>query len=129
MEIKIEKRRFYTDKERYEWCRKCKLSGMPVATFAKENGLNRETLRDWMNAYNNIHGKFINVNTVSERENNIIEENDVRVNMLSEVEKIKKSSHFSRFDHSVVVIEYKGLKVTTSLEQAEKILEKIYDQL
>ena len=59
------------------------------------------------NAYNNIHGKFINVNTVSERENNIIEENDVRVNMLSEVEKIKKSSHFSRFDHSVVVIEYK----------------------
>ena len=44
------------------------------------------------NAYNNIHGKFINVNTVSERENNIIEENDVRVNMLSEVEKIKKSS-------------------------------------
>ena len=139
MEIKIEKRRFYTDQERYEWCRKCKLSGMQVATFAKENGLNRETLRDWMkmidyknrhsNAYNNINGKFINVNTVSERENNIIEENDVRVNMLSEVEKIKKSSHFSRFDHSVVVIEYKGLKVTTSLEQAEKILEKIYDQL
>ena len=93
---------------------------MPVATFAKENGLNRETLRDWMNAYNNIHGKFINVNTVSKRENNIIEEKDVRVNMLSEVEKIKKSSHFSRFDHSVVVIEYKGLKVTTLLEQAVK---------
>ena len=30
MEIKIEKRKFYTDQERYEWCRKCKLSGMPV---------------------------------------------------------------------------------------------------
>ena len=65
---------------------------MPVTTFAKENELNRETLRDWMNAYNNIHGKFINVNTISKKENNIIEENDVRVNMLSEVEKIKKSS-------------------------------------
>ena len=129
MEIKIVKRKFYTDQERYEWCRKCKLSGMPITTFAKENGINRETLRDWMNAYNNINGKFININTISENENNIIEENDVRVNMLSEVEKIKKSSHFSRFDHSVVVIEYKGLKVTTSLEQAEKILEKIYDQL
>ena len=37
------------------------------------------------NAYNNIHGKFINVNTVSEKENNIIEGNDVRVNMLSEI--------------------------------------------
>lgn len=56
---------------------------MSVAAFVKENGLNRETLRDWMNAYNDIQWKFINVNTVSERENNIIEENDVRVNMLS----------------------------------------------
>ena len=92
MGIKIEKRRFYEDLQRYAWCRKCKLSRMPVTTFAKENELNRETLRDWMNAYNNIHGKFINVNTISKKENNIIEENDVRVNMLSEVEKIKKSS-------------------------------------
>ena len=129
MEIKIVKRQSYTDQETYEWCRKCKLSGMPITTFAKENGINRETLRDWMNAYNNINGKFININTISENENNIIEEKDVKVNMLSEVEKIKKSNHFSRFDHSVVVIEFKGLKVTTSLEQAEKILEKIYDKL
>ena len=83
MEIRIEKRRFYQNQERYEWCRKCKLSRMTVATFAKENGLNRETLRDWMNTYNDIHGKFINVNTVSEKENNIIEEKDVGVNMLS----------------------------------------------
>ena len=129
MEIRIEKRRFYTDQERYEWCRKCKLSGMPVATFAKENGLSRETLRDWMIAYNNINGKFINVNTVSENENNLIEDKDVKVNILSEVEKKNKSNHFGRFDHSIVVIEYKGIKVTTSLEQAESILEKLYDQL
>ena len=50
LEIKIEKRRFYEDQERYGWCRKCKLSKMPVTTFAKENGLNKEILRDWMNA-------------------------------------------------------------------------------
>ena len=50
MGIKIEKRRFYEDQERYGWCRKCKLSKMPVTTFAKENGLNKEILRDWMNA-------------------------------------------------------------------------------
>ena len=55
----------------------------------------------------NINGKFINVNTVSENVNNLIEDKDVKVNILSEVEKIKKSKHFSRFDHSVVVIEYK----------------------
>ena len=129
MEVRIEKKRFYTDQERYEWCRKCKLSGMPVTTFARKNGLSRETLRDWMNAYNNINVKFINVNTVSENVNNLIEYKDVKVNILSEVEKIKKSKHFSRFDHSVVVIEYKELKVTTSLEQAEKILDRLYDQL
>ena len=82
-----------------------------------------------MNAYNNINGKFINVNTVSENENNLIEDKDVKVNILSEVEKKNKSNHFGRFDHSIVVIEYKGIKVTTSLEQAESILEKLYDQL
>lgn len=129
MEMKIEKRKFYTDQERYEWCRKCKLSNKPITTFARENGLCRETLRDWMNAYKNVNGKFINITTVSQRENNIIENEDVKVNILSEIDKLKKSTHFTRFDHSIVVIEYKGLKVSTSLEQAEAILEKLYDQL
>ena len=92
IEIKIEKRRFYEDQERYEQCSKCKLSRKEIATFAKEKRLNRETLRDWINAYNNIHGKFININTVFEKENNIIEKNYVRVNILSGVEKINKSS-------------------------------------
>ena len=72
---------------------------------------------------------FINVSTVSDNDGELIDNGAYRANILREVEKLKKSNHFSRFDHSVVVIEYKGLKVTTSLEQAEKILEKIYDQL
>ncbi len=78
-----------------------------------------------MHAYRKIHGKFINVNTVSEKENNIIENEDVRVNMVSEIEKKKRRNHFDRFDHFVVEIEYKGIKITTSLEQAEKLLERI----
>ena len=82
-----------------------------------------------MKAYNNINGKFINVSTVSENESNIIEEKDVRVNIISEIEKLNKSTHFSRFDHSIVVIEYKELKITTSLEQAERLLEKLYDHI
>lgn len=121
--------KYYTDQERYEWCRRCKISGMSVAAFALKNGMARTTLRDWMKAYNNINGKFINVKTVSEKENNIIGENDIRVNILSEIEKIKKSTHFTRFDHSIVVIEYKELKITTSLEQAEALLEKLYDHI
>ncbi len=117
--------KYYSDLERYEHVRKYKLSGKTISEYARENNINRCTLRDWVHAYNNIHGMFINVNTVAEKENNIIETEDITVNMLSEVEKLKKSSHFSRFDHSVVVIEYKEIKITTSLEQAEKLLEKI----
>lgn len=121
--------KYYTDQERYEWCRRCKISGKSVTAFANENGIARTTLRDWMKAYNNINGKFINVSTVSENESNIIEEKDVRVNIISEIEKLNKSTHFSRFDHSIVVIEYKELKITTSLEQAERLLEKLYDHI
>ena len=126
---KIEKHRYYTDQERYEFCRRYKISGKTISEFARENNINRTTLRDWINAYNNINGKFINVSTVAENENNIVENKDLRVNMLSEVEKIKKSSHFSRFDHSIVVIEYKSIKISTSLNQAERLLEKLYDNV
>ena len=126
---KIEKHRYYTDQERYEFCRRYKICGKTISEFARENNINRTTLRDWINAYNNINGKFINVSTVAENENNIVENKDLRVNMLSEVEKIKKSSHFSRFDHSIVVIEYKGIKISTSLNQAERLLEKLYDNV
>ncbi len=121
--------KFYTDQERYEWCRKCKISGDSINKFARNNGISRGTLRDWMSAYNNIHGKFINLNKLSEKENTVIEDKDVTINILSEIEKVKRSTHFSRFDHSIVVIEYKELKITTSLEQAEKLLEKLYDQI
>lgn len=120
----MEKHKYYTDQERYEHCRKCRLSGKTVSQYALENGINRATLRDWMNAYKNINGKFINVSTVSKRENNIIETDDVIANVIGEIEK-KKKNHFSRFDHSIVEIEVKGIKICTSLEQAEKILEKI----
>ena len=47
------------------------------------------------------------------------------MNILNEEQVIKKSHHFSRFDHSIVVIEYKNLKITTSLDQALTILEKL----
>lgn len=122
-------KKFYTDQERYEWCRKCKISGISLSKFAIENGLNRGTLKDWMSAYKNINGKFINVSQVSEKENQIIEEDNIRVNILGEIEKVKKSSHFGRFDHSIVIIEFKELKISTSLEQAEKLLEKLYDKI
>lgn len=117
----------FTDQERYEHCRKFKISGLSVAEYARQNGLNRSTFRDWISAYNNINGKFINVATVSDKECELIDNGLYRVNMLGEIEKFKKSSHFSRFDHSIVVIEYKNIKLSTSLEQAEILLRRILD--
>ena len=125
MERNITKKKIYTDKERYEFCRKYKISGLSICEFAKANDLNRSTLRDWVKAYNNINGKFINVNKVALEKNNIITNNMIKANILNEVEKQNKSSHFTRFDHSIVVIEYKEIKITTSLEQAERLLEKL----
>lgn len=128
-ERKLAMRKFRTDLERYEYVRKFKLSNMSVSEFASINGIPRGTLRDWINAYNNINGKFINVSMVSDKEGCIVQKEDLTINMLSEIEKSKKSTHFNRFDHSIVVIEYKDIKVTTSLKQAERLLEIMYDQV
>ncbi len=98
---------------------------MNVSEYARINNLNRDTFKDWVVAYNNINGKFINVSTVSNNDGEVIDNGAYRTNILSEVEKFKKSSHFSRFDHSIVVIEYKEVKTTTSLEPAERILKNI----
>ena len=117
----------FTDQERYEHCGKYKISGLSVSEYARQNGLNRTTFKDWVSAYNNINGKFINVATVSDKECELIDNGSYRVNMLGEIEKFKKSTHFSRFDHSIVVIEYKNIKLTTSLEQAEILLGRILD--
>ena len=39
-----------------------------------------------------------------------------------------KNSHFTRFDHSVVVIEFAKIKITTSLQQALEIMSQYYDR-
>ena len=80
----------YTDYERYEHCRKYRLSGMSVAEYARVNGINRSTLKDWVSAFNNINGKFINVSTVSNNAGELIDNGAYRANILSEVEKFKK---------------------------------------
>ena len=97
----------YTDAERMNFVKKWRISGLPMKTFARENGLCRETFREWANAYRDLEGSF------------------VRMNILEEEQVIKKSHHFSRFDHSIVLVEVKGIKITTSLEQALAILDKI----
>ena len=115
----------YTDSERLEFVKKWRLSGLPVKTFARENGINRETFREWANAYRDLEGRFIKINVDDNNPTQLVKTDDVTMNILTQEQIGKKSHHFSRFDHSIVVVEIKGIKVTTSLEQALVILDKV----
>lgn len=118
--------KYYTDYERLEFVKKWKVSKLNRSEFARQNDLAYETFRDWVNAYNNLEGRFVRIDPSIEG-GYIGKKDDVTMNLLSEEQVIKKSKHFSRFDHSIVVIEYKSLKITTSLTQALAILDRIND--
>lgn len=115
----------YTDAERMNFVKKWRISGLPMKTFARENGLNRETFREWANAYRDLEGSFIKVNFDDNNPHQLVKTDEVNMNVLDEEQIIKKSHHFSRFDHSIVLVEIKGIKITTSLEQALVILDKV----
>ncbi len=118
--------KFYTDQERFEVVKHYLGSGLTQSEYSNKYGYARTTLRDWVSAYHHISGDFIRIDNIGTNES-VIGEADVRMNLLKSEEIHKKSMHFTRFDHSIVVIEKKGIKITTSLEQAIKILERIYD--
>lgn len=119
----------YTDQERFEFCRKFKVSGLTQKEFCEINEINYETFRDWKAAYQNLTGSFINVSTALEKDDDVLTDQDIRATVLTEPEKIKKSAHFSRFDHSIVVIEYQQLKITTDISTAERLLEGLYAKI
>lgn len=122
------KSKYKTDYERLEMVKAFKASRMSVMEFSRKNNISRETLRGWINAYNNIDGSFVRLNKVIDEPGTLLTNDDVTVKMLDTEQIIKKSSKFTRFDHSVVLIEVGKLKITTSLEQALKILEITYDR-
>jgi hypothetical protein len=119
----------YTNRERLDAVKKYRGSGMSASEFARQEGYNRNTLKDWASAYQNLQGDFIRIDNIDETPGILIDEDNVKMNVLKDDEITKTSSHFSRFDHTVVVIETKQMKITTSLEQALRIVELIYDRL
>lgn len=52
-------KKFFTDFERMEYVKKFRTSGLSLRRFAMMHGVNRETLRDWVNAYQDLEGEFI----------------------------------------------------------------------
>ena len=115
-----------SDRERLEYVKQYKTSGLSVSEFAKRHNLARCTLRDWINAFESISGDFIQVNPSIAEKGDFMKTGEVRMNMLSHEQITGKSRHFTRFDHSIVVIEFNGLKITTSLEHARAILRDYY---
>ena len=115
-----------SDRERLEYVKQYKKSGLSVSEFAKRHNLARCTLRDWINAFESISGDFIQVNPSLAEKGDFMKTGEVRMNMLSQEQITGKSRHFTRFDHSIVFIEFNGLKITTSLEHARAILRDYY---
>ena len=119
----------YTDRQRLDMVKKYTQSGLGLSEFARQENINRSTIKDWVAAYNHLQGDFIRIDNLDSKPGVLIDEDDMKLNILKDDEITKKSSHFTRFDHSIVVIETKEMKITTSLEQALKIVGLIYDRL
>ena len=122
-------RKHYTDRERLDAVKKYRASGISASEFARREGYNRCTLKDWVSAYQNLQGDFIRIDNIDDQPGALINQENIKMNVLKDDEITRTSGHYSRFDHSIVVIETKQMKITTSLEQALRIVEMIYDRL
>ena len=118
-------KKHYADRERMEIVKKFRASGLSINRYARENGIAYATLRDWAYAFRDLEGKFVRLDFDESDPSRLMSTQDVTMHMLSEEQVRGKSNAFSRFDHSIVVIERKGIKITTSLEQALAILGRI----
>lgn len=118
-------KKHYTDRERMEIVKKFRASGLSINRYARENGIAYATLRDWAYAFRDLEGKFVRLDFDESDPSRLMSTQDVTMHMLSEEQVRGKSNAFSRFDHSIVAIEHKGIKITTSLEQALAILGRI----
>jgi len=119
----------YTDRERLDAVKKYRASGMSASEFARTEGYVRTTLKDWVSAYQNLQGDFIRIDNIDDQPGALINQENIKMNVLKDDEITRASGHYSRFDHSIVVIETKQMKITTSLDQALRIVDLIYDRL
>ena len=73
--------KYFSDDERLNLVKELKRSGKNVSEFAREKGISRSTLRDWVHAYDNIGGTFVRIKDVENIENALINDKDLKVNM------------------------------------------------
>lgn len=120
--------KYKTDYERLEMVKKFKCSHKSISQFSKDENIPYGTIRDWIRAFDNIDGEFVKLKKEMSKPGVVLENNDATVKLLKNEEIYHKNSHFTRFDHSVVVIEFAKIKITTSLKQALVIMGQYYDR-
>jgi transposase len=75
-------KKHYTDRERLDYVKKFKQSGLMLSEFASLEKINRSTLSDWIKAYDHIEGHFIRIDQLEDTPGALIHEENIRVNML-----------------------------------------------
>ena len=61
----------FTDRERLEYVKEYKASGLSVKEFSESRGISRTTMRDWINAFESITGGFIKIDAQLKGEGDI----------------------------------------------------------
>ena len=120
--------KYKSDYERLETVKKFKCSNKSISQFSKDENIPYATVRDRIRAFDNIDGEFVKLKKEMSKPGVVLENNDATVKLLKNEEIYHKNSHFTRFDHSVVVIEFAKIKITTSLKQALEIMSQYYDR-
>lgn len=119
--------KYKSDYERLEMVKKFKCSNKTISQFSKDEKIPYTTIRDWIRAFDNIDGEFVKLKKELSKPGVVLENDDATVKLLKNEEIYHRNSHFTRFDHSVVV-EFEKIKITTSLKQALEIMGQYYDR-
>ena len=116
--------KYKPDYERLEMVKKFKCSNKTISQFSKDENIPYTTIR----AFDNIDGEFVKLKKEISKPGVILEINVDTIKLLKYEDIYHKNSHFTRFDHSVVAIEFAKIKITTSLQQALEIMSQYYDR-
>ncbi|MCC9261221.1 MAG: hypothetical protein K8V75_02445 [Methanobrevibacter woesei] len=120
--------KYKSDYERLETVKKFKCSNKSISQFSRDEKIPYTTLRDWIRAFDNIDGEFVKLKKEMSKPGVVLTNDDATLKLLKNEEIYHKHSSFTRFDHSVVVIEFAKIKITTSLQQALEIMSQYYDR-
>ena len=64
----------YTDRDRLDMVKKYRQSGLGLSEFARQEHINRSTIKDWVSAYHHLQGDFIRLDNLDSKQGTLIDE-------------------------------------------------------